>query len=118
MARKPAPKDRARPIRRRRRAGPILAVVASLGAIAVLALWIAVNRVEWLGPYVADGLRAIVGVDAVASLEDFAYRVQDRVNRVWRRGEKPKAYWSVPKAKIARIEQSPPPAEPSAEPVV
>jgi hypothetical protein len=68
-----------------------------MGAFAsVLGLWIAVNRVEWLGPYVADGLRAVIGVDAVANLEDFAYHVQDRVNRVFRRGEKPRAYWSVP----------------------
>lgn len=92
--------------------------MAIVAAASVLALWVAVNRVEWLGPYVADGLRAVVGVDAVASLEDFAYRVQDRVNRVWRRGEKPKAYWSVPKAKIAPAPEKPAPkAEAAPEPV-
>jgi len=75
-----------------------LAIFAT-GVASVLGLWIAVNRVEWLGPYVADGLRAVIGVDAVASLEDFSYRVQDRINRVWRSGEKPRAYWSVPSAR-------------------
>lgn len=99
MARTRAPKDRPRPLRRRRNAPRIVALVAVLGAASTLGLWIAVNRVTWLGPYVADGLRAVIGVDAVANLEDFAYRVQDRVNRVWRRGERPRAYWSVPKAK-------------------
>jgi hypothetical protein len=79
------------------RASRVAAGVLLAGTVAVLGLWVAVNRVAWLGPYVADGLRAVVGVDAVASLEDFAYRIQDRVNRVWRRGEKPRAYWSVPK---------------------
>lgn len=64
--------------------------------VAILGLWIAVNRVEWLGPYVADSLRAVVGTEAVTQLEDFAYGIQDRFNRVWRRGEKPKAYWTVP----------------------
>ncbi len=81
--------------------GGVAGVVLGLGGAAVLALWIAVNRVGWLGPYVADGLRSVIGVDAVASLEDFAYRVQDRVDRVWRRGEKPRAYWSVPRTRQA-----------------
>src|SRR5262249_28747808 len=83
--------------RRSRRFWRVLSLsIFAAGVAGVLGLWIAVNRVEWLGPYVADGLRAVVGVDAVASLEDFSYRVQDRINRVWRRGEKPRAYWSVP----------------------
>ena len=84
---------------RQRRRGRVRVLATSLSGLAlvgVVGLWIAVNRVAWLGPYVADGLRAVIGVDAVASLEDFAYRVQDRVNRVWRRGEKPRAYWAVP----------------------
>lgn len=118
MARSPARK----PPRRthgRRRASRILAGLLVVGAVSVLGLWVAVNRISWLGPYVADGLRAVIGVDAVASLEDFAYRVQDRVNRVLKRGEKPRAYWSVPKAKI--VPQSPPtPSRPDreAQPVV
>jgi hypothetical protein len=86
--------------RRRRRLWRTLSLsILAAGLVGILGLWIAVNRVEWLGPYVADGLRAVVGVDAVANLEDFSYRVQDRINRVWRKGEKPRAYWSVPSAK-------------------
>jgi hypothetical protein len=86
--------------RRSRRFWRVLSLsIFATGVAGVLGLWIAVNRVEWLGPYVADGLRAVVGVDAVASLEDFSYRVQDRINRVWRSGEKPRAYWSVPSAR-------------------
>jgi len=115
MARPRSPKDRARPLRKRRSAPRIAATVAALGAVAVIGLWVAVNRVTWLGPYVADSLRAVIGVDAVASLEDFAYRVQDRVNRVWRRGEKPRAYWSVPKAKTEPI-TAPAQAAPAVEP--
>lgn len=63
---------------------------------AVLGLWIAVNRIPWLGPVVADGLRAVVGKDAVAKLEDVGYAIQDRVYQYTRKGEKPKAYWAVP----------------------
>jgi hypothetical protein len=64
----------------------------------VLGLWIAVNRIEWLGPWVADGLRAVIGKDAVAELEDIAYGVQDRFYQYYRKGESPKAYWQVPTA--------------------
>jgi hypothetical protein len=89
----------------------VLGTLAGLAFAGLLGLWIAVNRITWLGPYVADGLRAVVGTDAVATLEDFAYRIQDRVNRVWRRGEKPRAYWSVPTS------ASPKPLESTPHPV-
>jgi hypothetical protein len=65
---------------------------------AVLALWIGVNRVPWLGPIVADGMRSVIGKDAVAKLEDIGYAIQDRVYQYTRKGEKPKAYWSVPES--------------------
>lgn len=76
----------------------VLVVGAVATPVAVLALWIAVNRVEWLGPFVADALRAVIGVDNVTRLEDFAYGVQDRVNRTVKKDEKPRAYWEVPSA--------------------
>ncbi len=66
--------------------------------VAVLSLWIGVNRVPWLGPIVADGLRSVIGKDAVAKLEDIGYAIQDRVYQYTRKGEKPKAYWSVPES--------------------
>jgi hypothetical protein len=88
----------------KRRAGPperalgrkLLLAGFGLLPVAVLGLWIAVNRVEWLGPLVADGLRSVVGKDAVTELEDAAYSIQDRFFQYYRRDEKPKAYWSVP----------------------
>jgi hypothetical protein len=76
----------------------VMLIVTLAAPVLVLALWIAVNRIEWLGPMVANSLRAVIGRDNVASLEDFAYGIQDRVMRFWRKGEKPKAYWTVPPA--------------------
>jgi hypothetical protein len=67
----------------------------ALPALVIL-LWIAVHRVAWLGPLIANGLRAVIGTDRVAKLEDFAYGVEDRYNRWSRKDEKPKAYWDVP----------------------
>jgi hypothetical protein len=96
--------------RRRRRFRALSLYFLASGAGLVVGLWVAVNRVEWLGPYVADGLRAVVGTDAVASLEDFSYRIQDRINRVWRKGEKPRAYWSVPSSRPQPVAPKPPPA--------
>ncbi len=64
--------------------------------VLALAAWVAVHRVEWLGPMVANSLRAVLGTDAVAKIEDGVYAVEDRFNRVWRKDEKPKAYWQVP----------------------
>jgi hypothetical protein len=107
----PAP-TAAPPGRRRRWVRRVLVGAGIATPALILALWVLVNRVEWLGPYVADGLRAVVGVETVARLEDFAYGVQDRVNRVLRRGEAPKAYWEVPSAG-----PSPSPAAEAPEPL-
>ncbi len=70
--------------------------------------WYVVHRFEWAGPLVANSLRAVVGVDNVAHLEDFVYAVEDRVNRFTRKGEKPKAHWQVPQpAKAASVSAEP-----------
>lgn len=102
-------KAAAEPKRRRRFTARKVALL-TLGAmpVGVLGLWIAVNRVEWLGPLVADGLRAVIGKDAVTELENIGYGVQDRFYQYYRSGESPKAYWDVP-------ETAPPTAEPQAE---
>jgi hypothetical protein len=78
--------------RRRRRL-----VIALLVAppIAVVALWLAVHRVPWLGPSLADGLRSVLGTRAVAWLETVAYGLEDRVNRIWRKDEAPKVHWQA-----------------------
>jgi hypothetical protein len=122
MAASPQPRgaQRGSRTRRRRKLRALAASIFVAATLGVVGLWIAVNRVEWLGPYVADGLRAVVGVDAVAGLEDFSYRIQDRINRVWRKGEKPRAYWSVPSAApqpaALKPAASPAPAATAAEP--
>lgn len=73
-----------------------LLVVAALIPVLVLGLWIAIHRVGWLGPWLADTGRAILGNDAIAKLEDWAYAVQDKFNTATRKGELPKARWTVP----------------------
>lgn len=79
-----------RPWRRR------LLILLVLMPAAVLALWVAVHRVPWLGPLCANTLRSIIGTQAVTDLEEFAYDLQDRWNRYWREGDQPEAYWDVP----------------------
>ncbi|MGC4086603.1 MAG: hypothetical protein QM756_01660, partial [Polyangiaceae bacterium] len=81
-------------------------VLAILGGAAA-ALWVAVHRYDWMGPLVANTLRSIVGVDAVAKLEDFTYSVEDQLNRVTRRNDAPKAYWKVPPSEPVAQEQAP-----------
>jgi hypothetical protein len=61
-----------------------------------LGLWIAIHKVEWLGPALADLGRSIIGNDAIAKLEDWAYGIEDQVNQVTRGDEKPVARWEVP----------------------
>ncbi len=81
--------------------------------VAILALWIATHHIPWLGPLLADGLRAVIGAEAVTDLEEFAYGLQDRWNRYWKDGDQPKAYWEVP-ANTAETPASEPPEPPEA----
>jgi Phosphodiester glycosidase len=107
--RSPAPAEGPGNRRPRARRWRWLLVGAAGALVAALALWIAVHRVPWLGPRVANGLRAVIGSENVTRLEETAYAVEDRANRIWRRDEAPKAYWTVP----AR-EQEPAPPPPGA----
>lgn len=77
--------------------------------VLVLALWVAIHRIPWLGPFFADTARAVVGPGPIAKLEDFAYGMEDRWNRFWRKDQMPEAYWEVPAAPSAA-----PPASASA----
>ncbi len=89
-------------------------VSAGLG-VAVALLWWAVHRYDWMGPLVANGLRSVIGVGAVAKLEDVVYAVEDRYNRLARGHEAPKSYWAVPAASAAVAKVAPAPtAAPSA----
>src|SRR4051794_11758042 len=64
--------------------------------VVVVGVWLAMHRIGWLGPLLADGARAIVGPAAVAKLEDYAYAVEDRYNHLVHRHDVPVAYWDVP----------------------
>lgn len=66
----------------------------------IIALWIAVHSIPWMGPLVANSLRAIVGKENVTRLEEFVYSIEDRVNRTFKANEAPKAYWKVPEKKL------------------
>ncbi len=71
--------------------------------VLVFLLWIGIHRIPWLGPLVADTLRAVIGVDNVTKLEDFAYGIEDRVNRFTKGDDKPKAYWEVPETPAVAV---------------
>jgi len=77
--------------------------------VAGLILWIAVHRYPWLGPVIADNLRALLGPERVSRIEDFVYGLEDTWNQWWRSDEKPKAYWEVPSTSAP----PPPPPPPS-----
>jgi hypothetical protein len=72
------------------------AAALATAAWATTLLWFAIHRVPWLGPWLADTARAIVGTDAVSRCEEAAYDIDDRWNRWRHRGEMPAARWSVP----------------------
>jgi hypothetical protein len=95
----------------RRRYKRVAIIVAAALPLLVLALWVAVHRVSWMGPLVANSLRSILGTESVAHLEDFAYGIEDRYNRLVRGGERPKARWTVPSARGPLPPAKPPEAE-------
>ncbi len=69
--------------------------------VLMLGLWIAIHRIPWLGPLLADSARAVVGPGPIAKLQDFAYGTEDRWNRFWRGDQMPEAYWEVPAPTVA-----------------
>lgn len=90
-----APNDALKP-KRRVRWVRALVVIAAATLGATLALWVSIHRFEWMGPLVANSLRSVMGPEPVAWIEEVAYAAEDRVNRVLKRGEVPRAYWTVP----------------------
>jgi hypothetical protein len=72
-----------------------LGILGTVSALGVLS-WLLVHHTSWAGPLVANSLRAVIGPNNVAKLEDFVYAIEDRVNRITKRGEKPQAHWKVP----------------------
>ncbi|RLB64973.1 MAG: hypothetical protein DRI90_03275 [Deltaproteobacteria bacterium] len=70
-----------------------------LGTIVLsIGLWIAVHRVSWLGPWLAEALRSVIGAEAVTWIQETAYGLDDRWNRFWRENDEPKSHWQVPSA--------------------
>ena len=65
-------------------------------AVATPALWIGIHEIPWLGPALADGVRAVVGPKPIAWAEDVTYGIQDSFDR-WRyKDAAPKTFWDVP----------------------
>src|SRR5690349_20382602 len=77
------------------RASIIVGVAMFIPALLIFA-WIAVHRISGFAPWLADSLRRVIGVEGVALLEETVYGVEDSLNSVVRRGEKPRVYWEVP----------------------
>jgi hypothetical protein len=84
--------------------------------IVIGAMWYAANHVPWFGAFMADTLRSVIGTEAVADLEEFTYDLEDRWNRFWREGEKPKAYWESPSAAPSALPGGSVSSAPSAAP--
>lgn len=105
-------KGQARPRARRVKRWLMIGGIASVAAIGLL--WIAVHKIPWMGPLVANSLRAVIGTENVTALEDFAYGLEDRFNQVWKKNDKPKAYWNV-EPKKAPPKQAPSEPKPAAK---
>lgn len=88
-----------------------LRIVAVALVLLAAGLWYGVNHVSWLGPMVADTLRAVIGTEAVTRLEAFAYGVQDRWNQLVHSGDKPEPRWEIPPAPSASEAPAPPPID-------
>ncbi|WP_437728584.1 hypothetical protein [Sorangium sp. So ce861] len=95
-------------VQRRRRLRRWVLGSLAVSGLAGVGLWIAVHRIPWMGPLVANGLRSVIGAENVTAIEETAYGVEDRVHRLLRKNEPPKTYWEVP-------EQAPAPAAPAVE---
>ena len=105
MARRATPSDKQKtarknalgdPRRGKRRLGRFLLSFLGTGLLLFVLVWYAVHHFDWAGPLLANSLRSLFGNDNVARLEDFVYGAEDRVNRLLKKNEPPKAYWQVP----------------------
>ncbi len=92
----PTPAPAAKPKKKRKWLRRIGFTILIGGPVSALALWIAIHKIEWLGPWLADTGRSIVGNDAIAKLEDWAYGVQDEYNQATKGDQVPTAHWEVP----------------------
>jgi hypothetical protein len=116
MARRATADDKPKDPRKRRRFARIALGVLGAFVACVAFVWYAVHHFDWAGPLVANSLRAVLGDDNVAKLEDFVYGAEDGVNRVLKKNEPPKSYWKVPAAPSASSAAPIASAAPSSEP--
>lgn len=86
-------------------------MIAVVATGSVLALWIAVRTLPWFGPLVADGLRAVLGVRAVALLEQAAAGAEDRV-RLLLANDRARSLSEATPAELARVSAPPLPVAP------
>jgi hypothetical protein len=96
MARRATKIEKRKATRKRPRFGRLLLGLLGTGFALFLLVWYAVHHFDWAGPLIANSLRAVFGNDKVAKLEDIVYGAEDRVNRLLKKNEPPKAYWQVP----------------------
>ena len=82
--------------RRWSRLRKVLVGLAIAVPVSIAGLWYTSQHVPWVGAFLADSLRAILGPDAVQRLEEVAYGWQDQWNQWTRGGEAPKRYWDAP----------------------
>jgi hypothetical protein len=98
MARRATTNDKSKAHPRKHRFARIALGLLGAFVLGVGLVWYAVHHFDWAGPLVANSLRAVVGDDKVAKLEDFVYGAEDGVNRLLKKNEPPKTYWNVPDA--------------------
>lgn len=85
------------------------ALAATAGLLSCAGLWVGIHHIPWMGPFLADSARAVVGPSVVARVEDAVYGAEDRWKRVWLKDMEPESLWEVPEASAADP-PSPPPA--------
>src|SRR5688500_3002853 len=100
-----------------------LAALVLVPMLGIVGAWWSIHHVPGFGPWLADSLRAVVGVEAVSRLEESGYGIEDRWNRLVRRGQAPKRHWQVPaeselraSASRAPVDGAPIPVEPKFRP--
>jgi len=86
----------AKGVGRKRSRGARAAGLSAVLAFAMPGLgWVLLHQVPGAAPALADGARALLGDEAVATLEDGLYTVEDGVKRRLYEGARPEARWRV-----------------------
>ncbi|AKT40964.1 phosphodiester glycosidase family protein [Chondromyces crocatus] len=70
--------------------------MGGVGIVVTGGLWYAIHQVPGFAPAVVDGVRAVVGPEPIAWIEDVAYGMADRVNQLRYGTTPPKTFWEEP----------------------